>query len=183
MTLRTPSGSLTPSPTRHWPDDTTDDLGGAGLWASPASYAKVLSAILRNDSTLLQPATMDLLFRPCIGPASRSALRALFDRDPCHFGMLTTYLPASSRPDHSVAGLVFEADVVGDALGNGGRRRRKGSLAWSGMPGHFWFVDREAGVACLMASQLLPPGDLVTNDLFRRFEESVYKGEIPGAQL
>lgn len=51
-----------------------DDMGGGGLLTTPASYIKVLTSILLNDGKLLRPETVDTLFKPAIGDASRATL-------------------------------------------------------------------------------------------------------------
>ncbi|MER2535159.1 MAG: serine hydrolase domain-containing protein [Rhizobiaceae bacterium] len=52
--------------------------------------------------------------------------------------------------------------------------RRAGSLAWAGLPNTWFWVDRDAGVAGVLMTQILPFADKAVLDLFERFEGSVY---------
>ncbi len=55
------------------------------------------------------------------------------------------------------------------------RRRGKGSMFWAGLPNLYWWMDREAGVSGVYASQLLPQGDPRSLEAMGRFEEFVYE--------
>jgi hypothetical protein len=46
-----------------------------------------------------------------------------------------------------------------------------------------WTIDREKGIALFYGSQVLPAGDNVSIDAFRRFEEAIYSGEIGKSRL
>ncbi|PGH36541.1 hypothetical protein GX50_00577 [[Emmonsia] crescens] len=74
MSLRLPDGSLIPSPTLFFPDDSTDDYGGAGLFSCAEHYIKVLTDLLQDDSKLLSPATKEELFKQQLSAESKMAL-------------------------------------------------------------------------------------------------------------
>ncbi|KAF2750159.1 beta-lactamase family protein [Sporormia fimetaria CBS 119925] len=176
MTLRVPDvGTIVPSPTRYWPDETKDDMGGGGITGSPADYMKLLQAILRNDGTLAKPETIDMLFEPQLSqPVVETMHNLLYNFKDVE--ALSTNLPKSANVTHTLGGMLNQEAVVGDVFGNGGRRRSKGTLNWGGLPNLMWTIDREAGVVLFYGSQILPPGDGPSIDAFRRFEEAVYKG-------
>jgi methyl acetate hydrolase len=52
--------------------------------------------------------------------------------------------------------------------------RRAGSLSWAGLPNTYFWVDRDAGIAGVLMTQILPFADPAVLDLFERFEGSVY---------
>jgi len=187
MTARLPDGSLVNSPDRVWPEHSEDDFGGGGAYSCPADYIKVLTALLKNDGTLFQkPATIDELFKPCLSPDSLMAFKQiLYARYPGNENgeinlALSGGLPQSAGVNYAPGGLVVTAYAAGD----GGKKARKaGSMAWGGLPNLFWAVDRETGVALLYASQVVPPGDRTSTEIWKRFEEAVYSGEVGSAKL
>ncbi|KAA6412835.1 MAG: hypothetical protein FRX48_03828 [Lasallia pustulata] len=66
-----------------------------------------------------------------------------------------------------LGGFLVEEDTDGG--------RRKGSLAWGGMPNLYWWVDRETDICALYATQVVPPGDTKTLDFVRAFEREMTK--------
>lgn len=59
------------------------------------------------------------------------------------------------------------------------RRRGKGTMFWAGLPNLYWWMDREAGVSGIYASQLLPQGDPRSLEAMGRFEEFCYETLLP----
>lgn len=51
-----------------------------------------------------------------------------------------------------------------------------GSAQWSGLPNLRWWVDREKGVAGIIAMQVLPFGDLEAFMLAEEVEGGIYEG-------
>ncbi|KAF7972555.1 hypothetical protein HWV62_17768 [Athelia sp. TMB] len=160
VSARVPStGLLVHSPDPVISDPAEDAMGGAGAYGSPAEYAKVLRSILIDDGKLLKGESVDEMFRPQLSEASK---RAWMERVPDgNIG------PAGTEMSWGLGGMTNLKDVEG--------RRRKGSLAWGGYPNLFWWIDREAGIAGIYASQVLPPGDEQSRVLFSEFEKMVYK--------
>ncbi|OBT82282.1 hypothetical protein VE02_09083 [Pseudogymnoascus sp. 03VT05] len=179
MSLRLPDGSLIPSPTRYFPEDSKDDFGGAGLFSCAQDYIKVLIDLLQDDSKLFSPTSKEELFKQQLSTGSKAALNFVLYGDyegntNGEVGMLFSGgLPPGTDVGYSVGGL-----LVDSANGAGPNRRSKGALSWSGLPNLHWMVDRERGVALFYGSQLLPPGDIKTAETFAKFEESIYKGEL-----
>lgn len=183
MTLRVPGvGTLMQSPSRYWPDYAKDDMGGGGITSSSADYIKLLQAILKNDGTIAKPETIDLLFQPQLSePVVQGLHELLYNVKDVE--ALSTNLPKSSKVTHGLGGMLVQEAVVGDVFGNGGPRRSKGTLNWGGLPNLMWTIDREKGVALFYGSQVLPAGDNISIDAFRRFEEAIYGGEIAKGKL
>ena len=113
MSTRDADGKVIPSSLEKWWADRSFDSGGAGLYTTPAEYAKVLSALLRNDGTLLKPQTLNLLFEPQLGPeAQRMFESTLYDNG--GVPVFSSSLPRSAQTTQALGGTVCRADVYGD---------------------------------------------------------------------
>ncbi|KAK5048593.1 hypothetical protein LTR84_005684 [Exophiala bonariae] len=146
------------------PDPIKESLGGVGIYSTALDYFAVLEAVLVGDERLLSgPATIDLL-KPQLSSMSRQALNKIVqDLDRATgFG-----IPPGIEVDHSLAGIINV-----NSLDTG---RRGGSVSWGGYPNLKWWVDRNAGLCGLYASQLHPPGDAKSVELYFRFQAEMYK--------
>ena len=141
--------------------------GGGGIVTSPEEYLKVLRAVLVDDGTLLSKETVARMFEPQLGEESRIALNKFVDDDPAMNDMFCG-VPAGTGRDWGLGGLL----VMGD-LDEGWTR--KGTMKWGGLPNLIWFIDREAGLCGMYASQLLPPGDHLSVEMGKNFEKEVYR--------
>lgn len=171
MTLRESNGKIVPSPTRYLSDNEPTSLGGGGLFSTTSDYIKVLQAILNKDTRLLKPDSMDLLFEPCLppGPAKHyQKFRSFQDGQATNHGNMDIESP--SKVDYALGGMVAMEGVE--------KGRKRGTLAWGGLPNLSWFIDRDAGFAVMFASQLLPAGDLDSLRLMRKAEAAIYSGEF-----
>ncbi|KFX90416.1 hypothetical protein V490_06471 [Pseudogymnoascus sp. VKM F-3557] len=166
--FRGEDGSIVPSPNHFFPDVMEFDSGGAGLFSSSGDYAKLMSAVLRDDGTLLRPETMAMLFEPQLSPE----IQKFFDASVYIAGaeVMSHSLEREARLTHALGGGLCRADVEG--------RRRGGTLMWAGLANCYWTVDREKGVALFWGSQIMPTSDKEVIDGFRRFEEAVYGGLV-----
>ncbi|KAF7980353.1 hypothetical protein HWV62_38795 [Athelia sp. TMB] len=159
VSARVPSsGLLVHSPSPLIADPAKDAMGGGGVYGNPIDYSRILASILRDDGKLLKSESVERLFRPEISEASK---RTLMERVPA--GSIG---PSGTDVSWSLGGMVNSEDVDG--------RRRKGSLAWGGLPNLFWWIDREGGVTGIYASQIVPPRDPQSGALFSEFEKMVY---------
>lgn len=176
MTSRGPSGALGPSPRPFFPENAPDDYGGGGIYSSPGDYIKVLISLLKDDGTLLKPASTALLFAPCLPPASIPVL--VKNRTDGYHAYRASKMGSevehrveqAAELNYALGGLVTEQDWRGG--------RKAGTMSWGGLPNLSWFVDRKSGIAVLCCSQLLPPGDHTTRAVWERFESAVYNGEL-----
>ncbi len=182
MSVRHPkTGALMQSPMRYWSDRYKDDHGGGGVFSCAGDYIKVLSALLRNDGTLLKPSSVDTLFTPYLSAAAKTAFHnTLFLPYPGNGNgeynlIFTGGIPEYADLNYAIAGFVVGNDVEG--------KRKRGALAWQGMPNLFWVIDRESGLALFYASQLMPPGDRPSCEIFQKFEEEIYAGQLPVRRL
>ncbi|KAI1614304.1 putative D-aminoacylase [Exophiala viscosa] len=170
MTNRSADGTLSTTSVEALRGPVGDDEGGGGLYSSPADYIKFLTALLKNDGTLVNPASMDLLFTPCLTEAGAKALQHImssrFAGDAEPDATLTGGVIAPTEVDYALGGLVTTADVPGG--------RKAGSMSWGGLPNLSWVVDPKSDIALLYSSQLLPTGDVTTRTLFKGFEAMMY---------
>ncbi|KFY69276.1 hypothetical protein V498_10498, partial [Pseudogymnoascus sp. VKM F-4517 (FW-2822)] len=167
-TLRGPNDTYLHSPNGFFREGTQFDSAGAGLFASPAEYVKLLAAILRDDGTLLRPETMALLFEPQLSPEVQETFDASIYAEGAE--VLSQALPREARLTQALGGGLCLADVEG--------RRRAGSLMWAGLANCYWSLDRARGVALFWGAQVMPTSDVKVLDGFRRFEEGVYGGLV-----
>ena len=147
--------------------------GGAGLWAKPKSFVKILGAILNDGKspttgeTILKKESVDLLWENQI-PNQYVA--------PCRYGygsLLTRTRPNfarnKGRPPPANLTLSNPSPELypqeGDppqgwsyggflTIAPGATGRGANTLWWMGLANCFWWVDREKGVAGLLASQV-----------------------------
>ncbi|KPM35115.1 hypothetical protein AK830_g11464 [Neonectria ditissima] len=148
--------------------------GGAGMFAKPQDYCKVL-AVLLNDGTcprtgarILGKETVLEMFRnqiPAFPNASRQFIPAAKPELTNPIGEL---YPVPGNPPQGW-GLTF-------MMSNGGATGRStGTAHWAGLPNVWWWCDRENGVAGMVCSQILPFADGKVLGLWADVEAQVYK--------
>ncbi|KAI1388267.1 beta-lactamase family protein [Hypoxylon trugodes] len=148
--------------------DKDDAYGGAGLWASADTYAKLLHSLCANDGRVLGKEMADELFRPQLRPDVREALNE------------TARTVEAVRQIYANS---FDMDhqIIDQALGGmvGTRdepdRKRAGTMAWGGFPNLIWWVDRKAGLWGSVFTNLVPAGDVEATELAAVFERSIYE--------
>lgn len=162
-----PTGKVEWTPGMMWPDTIPvgDEFGGAGGIASATDYLKILQSICANDGRLLKPATVDEMFKPQLSEGSKQTwmgIKSIPEMNDCMGG-----LPKSTNADWGIGGLLTMEDLP--------TGRKKGSIAWGGLPNLTWWIDREAGLCGLYASQVLPQGDPKSNKMHQVFETAMYE--------
>ena len=165
MACRTPSGELVPCPPFRNPNP-QDDLGGGGLYMSAADYIKILISLLRDDGKLLQPSTRAELFNPHLSPDAKETLTAVLSPASPPGAMMRSGVDGKEW-NHSLGGLLNMEDVDGMC--------KRGTLSWSGIQHLFWWVDPQAGICGLYASQLMPPNDETTLKDAVEFRKDIYE--------
>jgi CubicO group peptidase (beta-lactamase class C family) len=141
------------------------DYGGHGSIGSAVDYMEILKSILKNDSKLLKPETVDLMFTPQLAPDAKKAYNDFMGQD-IFKGTFTSHAPDIVL-DWGLAGSTVEND---EATG-----RKKGTLSWSGLTNLLWTIDRETGLACFYASNILPFGDFESHRIQQMFEKEMYE--------
>lgn len=150
-----------------------DDFGGHGAIGSGSEYIKILISILRNDSKLLKPATVDVMFSPQLGQGSKAALKA-FNEAPYFKDTFASH-EVGIGLDWGLSGMLnLDEERTG---------RRKGTLTWSGYPNLLWTIDRDAGLVTLYCSNVLPFGDVKSHQFQQLFETEMYSRSNKLAKL
>lgn len=160
-----------------WPENMAGEHGGAGMYCTAGDYYKLLHSLLANDDKVLRPETVDAMFEPqfakILQPADRKdggkgpkrdlmAKLAIRELNNAYGGVIP-----GAVMDWGLCGMIVNQDVEG--------KRRKGTMFWGGLPNLFWWIDRDAGVAGMYASQLIPQGDPKSIEMFGAFEAAVYE--------
>ena len=127
------SGRLIYADDKYWHEDNEDCFGGMALFSTPAEFMKIMHSLLMNDSKLLKPDFVDLLFQPQLSDQSRNALNEFY-RDPVANDMMGCLMPLGLEKDHALGGMLLMEDIP-DA-----KWKRKGTMTWSGMPNVFWVL-------------------------------------------
>ncbi|KAF5010141.1 hypothetical protein FDECE_3687 [Fusarium decemcellulare] len=185
MNARDPDGKLRPRdhllrlPLVVNPDDKAEtasvfNSGGAGMFAKPQDYCKVL-AVLLNDGTcprtgakILRKETVDEMFRNQIEKFPNASRQFIPASKPDLTNPIPELYPVSGNPPQGW-GLTF-------MLSNGGgtgRSTRTGH--WAGLPNLWWWCDPEHGVAGIVCTQILPFADAQVLGLWAAVEAEVYK--------
>ncbi|CAK7219182.1 hypothetical protein SBRCBS47491_003759 [Sporothrix bragantina] len=174
MSIRNGDGTLGPHPRPYFPENTSADHGGGGVFTNPRDYFKVLVACVNSDPVLLTPASYELLCEPSLTLPAAAAFQTMrtqaleaANAAAEQRGTPMT-IPGAKQWTWAVGGSLNLDDVPGG--------RRAGTIAWGGLPNLSWTVDRASGVAVLYASQLLPPGEALTAWVVRQLEAEVYSG-------
>lgn len=143
---------------------TGDEMGGQGAIGNPSDYLEILKSILKDDTKLLKPSTVKDMFTPQLSPATKEALQSFTDDDTWK-GTFASQ-KAGTGVDWGLTGLLTDIDLE--------TGRKKGTLTWSGMPNLLWTIDRNAGLACFYASNIVPFGDHASHRMQQLFEKEVY---------
>lgn len=164
MNARTPDGLVAIE--FEIPQEPEFQMGGGGMYGSPADYLRFLRMLLRNgelDGTrILAPETVDEARRNQIGDLT--------------VGPIPTVDPASSNDVDFLPGTTKKWSLLGmlnvEQTPGG---RSAGSLFWAGLCNSYFWVDWDRGDTGLIVTQILPFADQPVLDLFDRFEETSRK--------
>ncbi|OAA44200.1 Beta-lactamase/transpeptidase-like protein [Metarhizium rileyi] len=148
--------------------------GGAGIFAKPQDYCRVLTVLL-NDGTcpmtgakLLEKSTIDEMFRNQIPQFPHFGRQGFPAAKPDLVNPVSDLYPSPGNPPQGW-GLSF--------MLNGGQTGRSETTCWwAGISNLFWWADRENGVGGMVCSQILPFGDLNVLELWFEVESLVYQG-------
>jgi CubicO group peptidase (beta-lactamase class C family) len=147
-------------------------MGGQGMKARLPAYLQVLKSLLADDGKILRKETLAMMFEPQLTKESHKALNDLRHTAPDQFNGFVGRMPDGVQLDWGLGGILT---MKNDADIKGGWGRSKGTLMWSGLPNLFWFIDPEAGLCGMFGTQVVPPGDLKTEDLIVLFEKTMYE--------
>ncbi|PSR83913.1 beta-lactamase/transpeptidase-like protein [Coniella lustricola] len=147
--------------------------GGAGLFAQPQEYCKILVALLNQGkspttgATILQPSTVAEMYKNQIPQFPNFSRQYIPASKPDLTNPLPEIYPIEDNAPQGW-GLTF-------MLSNGGPTgRSKQTGAWAGIANLFWWSDPEHGVAGIVATQILPFGDGNVLGLWGKIESMIY---------
>ncbi|KAJ5518111.1 Beta-lactamase-like protein [Penicillium expansum] len=148
--------------------------GGAGIFAKPQEYCKVLAVLLndgtcpRTGSKLLRKETVDEMFSNQIPRFPNYSRQSIPDAKPDLTNPIPELYPVAGNPPQGW-GLTF-------MLSNGGATGRSNSTGhWAGLANLWWWADREKGVAGIVCTQILPFADAKVLGLWGAVEAEIYK--------
>jgi len=157
---READGKLSVSETNGFSTTMEEHSGGGGLWGSVTDYTKVLADLISPKPTLLKPHSINtLLAAPQLSPGS-DALAPLVGQRGGAVAANAAAIKNTPSINYGCGGMVTTKDT--EVL-------PAGSLSWGGLPNLKWFLNRELGVAAMYATQILPPGDSMSNELSSKF--------------
>ncbi|OJJ05771.1 hypothetical protein ASPVEDRAFT_199204 [Aspergillus versicolor CBS 583.65] len=154
--------------------DRVFNSGGAGMYAKPQDYCKILSVLL-NDGTcpktgtkLLNKSTVDDMFTNQIPQFPNYSRQGIAASKPDLTNAVPELYPVPGNPPQGW-GLTF-------MLSNGGGTGRSASTGhWAGLANLWWWADREKGVAGMVCTQILPFVDMPVLGLWATVEAEIYK--------
>ncbi|KAI9702273.1 MAG: hypothetical protein M1820_006205 [Bogoriella megaspora] len=152
--------------------------GGAGCFAKPSEYCKIIATLLNNgtspttNSTILQPSSVDTMFTNHIPQFPDYGRQGVSAAKPELTNSLPELYPQPGNPPQGW-GLTFQLTTHGCGKGIASGRRN-GTANWAGLANLFWWADREAGVGGMIASQILPFGDPNVLGAWISCEKAVY---------
>ncbi|KAH8700190.1 beta-lactamase family protein [Talaromyces proteolyticus] len=150
--------------------------GGAGCFGTPVEYCKIIAVLLNNGtcprtkSRILKPETVDEMFKDQIPNLPRYRNTPSESAKP-HLANHGPVRPATDDTETEGWGLTFSINHRKWATG-----RPAGTVNWEGIANLFWFADRDTGVGGMIASQIMPYGDLAVLETNDAVETGLYQG-------
>ncbi|KAM9882572.1 beta-lactamase [Verticillium dahliae] len=148
--------------------------GGAGLFAKPQEYTKVLAVLLNNGtcpitgSQILRKETVDEMFRNQVSSFPDYARQGIPASKPDLTNPVSELYPIQDNAPQGW-GLTF-MQPNSSATG-----RSSTTVQWAGLANLWWWCDRERGVAGFVCTQILPFADGPVLNLWAQIEVEVYK--------
>lgn len=149
--------------------------GGAGAFAKPTQYVQVLSVLLNNGTSpitgaqILKPETVDEMFKNQIPQFPDFARQGIPAAKAEQTNAAPELYPQEGNPPQGW-GLSFMLTQEPGATGRGAN-----TAWWAGIANLFWWADREKGVAGMIASQVMPFGDMHVMGQWGACEAAVYQ--------
>jgi len=141
------------------------EFGGQGGVGSASDYLKILRSLLLDDGVLLKSETIDKMFTPQISDEVAKGLEVMIV-NPLLQGKFGSR-PVGTKVSYGLTGMLIQSDLETGL--------KKGTLTWSGLPNLLWTIDREKGLACFYACNLVPWGDVKINSMQQAFEKEMYR--------
>lgn len=162
MNARTPDGLVAIE--FEIPQQPEFQMGGGGMYGSPADYLRFLRMLLRrgelDGARILAPETVDMARGNQIGDLTVGRIPTV---DPASSNDVD-FLPTTTKKWSLLGMLNVERTPAG---------RSAGSLFWAGLCNSYFWVDWDADECGLIVTQILPFADRTVLDLFDEFEDGV----------
>ncbi|KAG9200777.1 GPI transamidase component [Epicoccum nigrum] len=148
--------------------------GGAGLFAKPKEYVKLLATILNEGTSpttgkqVLKPESVELFWENQI-PNQPDFARG--GPPPANAALVNAAPEFYPQPGNPPQGWTYAGFLTIEAGPTG---RGKNTIWWMGLANCFWWVDREKGVAGFLAGQVLPNGDPKVIPAWFMCEKTIY---------
>ncbi|KAF8208081.1 beta-lactamase [Mycena galopus ATCC 62051] len=145
---------------------TRGDFGGHGLFMTGTDFVKALHSLLANDGKLLNPSTVDDIFKHHLSPEATASHRAGLA------GPMGAMYLVGTKPDmnlgYGLGGLLTLQDVPG--------WYGEHTLTWGGGLTLTWFVDRSNDLCGVCAIQATLPTDIGTVEKLKdSFRHDIYR--------
>lgn len=141
----------------------TQHYGGAGLRGSPASFLKLLRALLRGgelDGTrILKAETVESMYRNQMRPGSQQRSLEEYVRKNISF---------TSGNGYGLGGALDGPRLANEGVGD--------ELTWSGVANTFWSIDRQRDLAFVVFTNLLPFGFAPVRQLYTTVRRELRNG-------
>ncbi|KAK1621916.1 beta-lactamase/transpeptidase-like protein [Colletotrichum phormii] len=161
---------LEASSVNFWPHAKGRHHKVASLTERIENTGRLEFSIFSNDTRVLQPDSVELMFQGNLSDQSRAALQAWFEGRKLTIGDFYR----GELYDWGLGGMLID-----------GRRseaqcpRGQKTLAWGGGTNQFWFIDRSNGVCGLIMSHVIPPQDPQIEEIIGAFQRHVYRHVFP----
>jgi CubicO group peptidase (beta-lactamase class C family) len=132
--------------------------GGGGCYGEPKEYTRLLSMLLNNGTSpitgaqILKPESVDQIFTNQVPQWPDCGRQPIITGRPEYANSVAELYPQPHDLPQGYGLTVFLT------LHEGETGRGKSTGFWAGMPNLFWWVDRERGVAGIVAGQVVPFG-------------------------
>lgn len=146
--------------------------GGAGCFARPNQYAQIISVLLNDGvhaptgARLLRKETVEAMFTNQIPEFPNFARQPIVPPKPEYSNVLPELYPEPHEVPQGW-GLTFFLHLRDGAV------HSKGTGWWAGLPNLFWWADRTRGVGGIIATQIIPFGDLKVLGLWGTMQATI----------
>ncbi|GKU12210.1 unnamed protein product [Fusarium langsethiae] len=154
--------------------DSIFNSGGAGMFAQPQEYGKIITVLLnggtypKTGAQILRKETVDLMLSNSIEKFPNFSRQPISAAKPDLSNPIGELYPVDGDPPQGW-GLTF-------MLTNGGfSGRSKSTVQWAGLANLWWWADCEYGVGGIVCTQILPFADAKVLRLWAAVETEVYK--------
>ncbi|KAJ5351892.1 beta-lactamase family protein [Penicillium brevicompactum] len=148
-------------------------MGGGGCFGKPLEYSRIIATLLNDGlsphtgARLLRPETVQEMFTDQIPTMPRYCNEYTPSANP----KLANPTPIFPSPDDATEGWGLSFSLSHSQSPTG---RAAGSGSWEGVANLFWFADRENGIGGIIASQILPYGDIDVMKCSDSVEKIIY---------